>query len=198
MGNAPMVWRTQRPGCCGLGREGEERISILITFQAHGWAPGVGYSLFFLFHCQQRHPQHSLKWRRSDRFPGTFHLALGTESRLLCFISHQFLRSIKKYVPLMTKMQPCQGNMEGPHKVKNRMMLRSSNCTTRYLPKGHKNTDLKEHLRDAWMTQQLSAPFRPGPDPGVRDRVPHRTPCMEPASLSSCVSASLSVSLMNK
>ena len=30
------------------------------------------------------------------------------------------------------------------------------------------------------------------------DRVPHRAPRMEPASLSACVSASLSVSLMNK
>ena len=30
------------------------------------------------------------------------------------------------------------------------------------------------------------------------DRVPHRAPCMEPASPSACVSAPLSVSLMNK
>ena len=29
-------------------------------------------------------------------------------------------------------------------------------------------------------------------------RVPHRAPCMEPASPSACVSASFSVSLMNK
>ena len=33
---------------------------------------------------------------------------------------------------------------------------------------------------------------------GSRDRVPHRGPCMEPASPSACVSASLSVSLMSK
>ncbi|CAD7681054.1 unnamed protein product [Nyctereutes procyonoides] len=32
----------------------------------------------------------------------------------------------------------------------------------------------------------------------TRDRVPHRAPCMEPASPSACVSAPLSVSLMNK
>ena len=31
-----------------------------------------------------------------------------------------------------------------------------------------------------------------------RDRVPHRAPCVESASPSACVSASLSVSLMNK
>ena len=31
-----------------------------------------------------------------------------------------------------------------------------------------------------------------------QDLVPHPAPCMEPASLSACVSASLSVSLMNK
>ena len=33
---------------------------------------------------------------------------------------------------------------------------------------------------------------------GSWDRVPHRVPCMEPASPSACVSASLSVPLMNK
>ena len=33
---------------------------------------------------------------------------------------------------------------------------------------------------------------------GSRDRVPHRAPCMRPASPSACVSASLSLSLMNK
>ena len=34
--------------------------------------------------------------------------------------------------------------------------------------------------------------------PESQDRVPHRAPCMEPAAPSACVSASLSVSLMNK
>ena len=33
---------------------------------------------------------------------------------------------------------------------------------------------------------------------GFWDQVPHRVPCMEPASHSACVSAPLSVSLMNK
>ena len=32
----------------------------------------------------------------------------------------------------------------------------------------------------------------------TRDRVPRQAPCVEPASPSACVSASLSVSLMNK
>ena len=32
----------------------------------------------------------------------------------------------------------------------------------------------------------------------TQDRVPHRAPCVESASPSACVSASLSVSLMNK
>ena len=36
------------------------------------------------------------------------------------------------------------------------------------------------------------------PDPGSGDRVLHWAPCMEPVSPSGCVSASLSVSLMNK
>ena len=34
--------------------------------------------------------------------------------------------------------------------------------------------------------------------PGSWDQVPHQAPCKEPASPSACVSASLSVSLMNK
>ena len=41
-------------------------------------------------------------------------------------------------------------------------------------------------------------PSAQGMIPGPWDRVPHQAPCMEPASLSARVSASLSVSLMNK
>ena len=36
--------------------------------------------------------------------------------------------------------------MEGPQKVKNRSFLRSSNYTTRYLPKGYKNTEMKGYM----------------------------------------------------
>ena len=36
--------------------------------------------------------------------------------------------------------------MELSQKVKNRATLQSSNCTTRYLPKGHKNTDSNRHM----------------------------------------------------
>ena len=39
------------------------------------------------------------------------------------------------------------------------------------------------------------ATFSPGRDPGDRDGVPRQAPCMEPASPSACVSASLSVCL---
>ena len=39
-----------------------------------------------------------------------------------------------------------ENSMEVPQKVKNRTILRFSNCTTRYLPKGHKNTDLKGYM----------------------------------------------------
>ena len=39
-----------------------------------------------------------------------------------------------------------QNTMEVPQKVKNRSTLPPSNCTTRYLPKGHKNTDLKGYM----------------------------------------------------
>ena len=41
-------------------------------------------------------------------------------------------------------------------------------------------------------------PSAQGVTPGSRDRVPRRAPCMEPASPSAWVSASLSVTLMNK
>ena len=39
-----------------------------------------------------------------------------------------------------------ENSMAFPQKVKNRTTLRSSNYTTRYLPKGYKNTDLKEYM----------------------------------------------------
>ena len=40
----------------------------------------------------------------------------------------------------------------------------------------------------------LAPAFGPGPDPGTWDRVPRQAPCMEPASVSACVSASLCLS----
>ena len=43
------------------------------------------------------------------------------------------------------------------------------------------------------MAQQFSADFGPGRDPGDPVSVPHQGPCMEPASLSACVSASVCV-----
>ena len=52
---------------------------------------------------------------------------------------------------------------------------------------GHLGGSAVEHL-----------PSAQGVTPGSWDRVPHWTPCMEPASPSAWVSASLSVSLMNK
>ena len=41
-------------------------------------------------------------------------------------------------------------------------------------------------------------PWAQGVTPGSWDQVPRRAPCMEPPSPSACVSASLSLSLMNK
>ena len=41
-------------------------------------------------------------------------------------------------------------------------------------------------------------PLAQGVTLGSQDQVPRRAPCMEPAFPSACVSASLSVSLMNK
>ena len=48
-----------------------------------------------------------------------------------------------------------------------------------------------------WLSGWASA-FGSGRDPGIWDLVPHQAPCGEPASPSAYVSASLSVSLMNK
>ena len=39
-----------------------------------------------------------------------------------------------------------ENNMEVPQKVTNRTTLPSSNCTSRYLPKRYKNTELKGHM----------------------------------------------------
>ena len=43
-----------------------------------------------------------------------------------------------------------------------------------------------------WLSSWAPA-FGSGRDPGIRNRVPHRAPSEEPASPSTCVSASLSV-----
>ena len=48
-----------------------------------------------------------------------------------------------------------------------------------------------------WLSSLASA-LAQGVIPGSWDQVPHRAPCMEPASPSACVSASLSLSLMNE
>ena len=52
-------------------------------------------------------------------------------------------------------------------------------------------------VRAAPVAQRSSAPAAQGVILETRDRVPRQAPCMEPASPSACVSASLSVS-MNK
>ena len=53
--------------------------------------------------------------------------------------------------------------------------------------------------QDAWVAQWFGRlPLAQGVTLGSWDRVLHRAPCLEPASPSACVSASLCVSLMNK
>ena len=47
-------------------------------------------------------------------------------------------------VGMHTGAAALENSTEGPRKVKNRTTLRPSHCTTRYLPKGYENTDLKE------------------------------------------------------
>ena len=60
--------------------------------------------------------------------------------------------------------------------------------------------DVKVLKGDTWVAQQLSVclPLAQGMIPGSQDQVSHWVHYMEPVSSSACVSASLSVSLMNK
>ena len=52
----------------------------------------------------------------------------------------------------------------------------------------------KPDVGAAWVAQQFSAAFSPGPDPGDLGLSPTwEAPCMEPASPSACVSASVCV-----
>ena len=49
-------------------------------------------------------------------------------------------------VGMQTGAATLENSIEVPQKVKNRATLQPRNCTTRYLPKGYKNTDLKEYM----------------------------------------------------
>ena len=49
-------------------------------------------------------------------------------------------------VEMQTVTVTLEDSMEVPQETKNRTSLQSSNCTIRYLPKGYKNTDLKEYM----------------------------------------------------
>ena len=75
-----------------------------------------------------------------------------------------------------------------------------------YVGIGIKNTKTKLFLKiklkklsegSTGGAQRFGAAFSPGRDHGDRDQFLRRAPWMEPASPSACVSASLSVSLMN-
>ena len=55
-------------------------------------------------------------------------------------------------------------------------------------------TEIERDLRGTWGTQCLSVYLQLRADPRSWDRVPHQSPCMEPASPSARVSASLCVS----
>ena len=59
---------------------------------------------------------------------------------------HQALHWAWSMLKILSHTATLENNMEGPQKVKSRPTLQCSNCTTRYLPRGYKYTDLKEHL----------------------------------------------------
>ena len=49
-------------------------------------------------------------------------------------------------VGMQTGVAIPENSMDVPQIIKNRITLQPSNCTTRYLPKGYKNADLKWHM----------------------------------------------------
>ena len=49
-------------------------------------------------------------------------------------------------VGMQTGAATLENSVEFPQKVKNRTTLWSSNCSTRYLPKEYKNTNLKGYM----------------------------------------------------
>ena len=49
-------------------------------------------------------------------------------------------------VGMKTGAATLENSMEVPQKIKNLTTLQPNNCTTRYLPQGYKNTDLKGHM----------------------------------------------------
>ena len=49
-------------------------------------------------------------------------------------------------VGMQTDAAILENSMEAPQKIKNRTTLCPSNCTIRYLYKGYKSVDLKEHM----------------------------------------------------
>ena len=49
-------------------------------------------------------------------------------------------------VGMQTGTATLENSMGILQKIKNRTTLQPSNCTTRYLSKGHKNADLKGHM----------------------------------------------------
>ena len=54
--------------------------------------------------------------------------------------------SFASLVGMQTGADPLENSVEVPQKVTNRTTPQFSNCTTRYLPKGCKNTDLKGYM----------------------------------------------------
>ena len=49
-------------------------------------------------------------------------------------------------VGMQTGAAALESSVEVPQKIKNRSTLGPSNCTTRYLPKGYRNTDSKGYM----------------------------------------------------
>ena len=121
-----------------------------------------------------------------------------------------------------------ENSVEVPQKVENTATLWPSNYTTRYLPQRYKCSDPKVHQHpnvhkamstvakperaqmstNRWMIKNCGGrlggsvigPLRSAQDMilGSWDQVPHQAPCMDPASPSACVCASLYLSWINK
>ena len=61
-------------------------------------------------------------------------------------------------VGMQTGAATLENSTEVPQKIKSRTSLQLSNCTTRYLSKGYKIADLKEHMDPNVYSSAIKAP----------------------------------------
>ena len=102
----------------------------------------------------QRHSCTEESWKHMFQAPGWLSLfsvrllilAQVVTSGLWDPAPHQARHWAWSVLKIVSHTATLENNTEIPQKVKSRPTLQPSNCTTRYLPRGYKYTDPKEHL----------------------------------------------------